>query len=164
MGLNLNRAIIAGNLTRDPEMRQTATGLPVVSFDVAINRNKKNADGTKTQETDFLHCQAWEKKAEFVGRYFKKGDAICVCGSIRPRTFTDNKGEKRTVVEIVAEDVLFAGSKTPTAEQTAPQGYAPAPQTQPMQTYAPPMQQPQQMQMPTAPRYEDIPMGEDLPF
>lgn len=147
MGLNLNRAIIAGNLTRDPEVRHTASGLPVVSFDVAIARNKKNADGTRTQETDFLHCQAWDKKAEFVGRYFHKGDAICVCGSIRPRTYEDSKGEKRTVVEIVAEDVLFAGSKTPTSEQTPPQDYAP-----------------QQMQMPTTPRYEGIPMGEDLPF
>ena len=111
MTLNLNKAIIAGNITRDIELRQTPSGISVASFTVAVARSKKGKDGIYIQETDFIDCQAWDKKAEFLGRNFRKGDPVCVLGSIRKRQWKANDGTNRYATEVVADDILFAGAK-----------------------------------------------------
>lgn len=111
MTLNLNKAIIAGNITRDIELRQTPSGISVASFTVAVARSKKGKDGNYIQETDFIDCQAWDKKAEFLGRNFRKGDPVCVLGSIRKRQWKANDGTNRYATEVVADDILFAGAK-----------------------------------------------------
>lgn len=160
MGLNLNKAIIAGNITRDIELRQTPSGISVASFSVAINRSKKGSDGNYIQETDFIDCQAWDKKAEFLNRNFRKGDPVCVVGSIRKRQWKANDGTNRYATEVVAEDILFAGSKTP-QEGTGAYGGANAqqqmqiPQGQPV---APPSYSNNSAQ------FEELKTDEDLPF
>lgn len=111
MTLNLNKAIVAGNITRDIELRQTPSGISVASFTVAVARSKKGKDGNYIQETDFIDCQAWDKKAEFLGRNFRKGDPVCVLGSIRKRQWKANDGTNRYATEVVADDILFAGAK-----------------------------------------------------
>lgn len=111
MTLNLNKAIIAGNITRDIELRKTPSGISVASFTVAVARSKKGKDGNYIQETDFIDCQAWDKKAEFLGRNFRKGDPVCVLGSIRKRQWKANDSTNRYATEVVADDILFAGAK-----------------------------------------------------
>ncbi len=111
MALNLNKVIIAGNITHDIELRQTQLGVSVASFSVAVSRGKKGTDGNYIQETDFIDCQAWDKKAEFLGRNFHKGDPVCVLGSIRKRQWKANDGTNRYATEVVADDILFAGAK-----------------------------------------------------
>lgn len=160
MTLNLNKAIIAGNITRDIELRQTPSGISVASFSVAINRSKKGKDGNYIQETDFIDCQAWDKKAEFLNRNFRKGDPVCVVGSIRKRQWKANDGTNRYATEVVAEDILFAGSKTP-QEGTGAYGGANAQQQMQMpqgQPVAPPSYSNE-----TA-RFEELKIDEDLPF
>lgn len=105
----LNTAIIMGRLTADPELRTTQTGLSVTSFTVAVDRNYKSGD---ERQTDFINVVAWRGTADFVSRYFKKGQMIAVQGSIQTRNYEDKNGNKRTAVEIVAENVSFCGSKT----------------------------------------------------
>ncbi len=105
----LNTAIIMGRLTADPELRTTQTGLSVTSFTVAVDRNYKSGD---ERQTDFINVVAWRGTADFVSRYFKKGQMIAVQGSIQTRNYEDKNGNKRTAVEIVADNVSFCGSKT----------------------------------------------------
>lgn len=137
---SLNKVILIGNLTADPEVKQTQSGLSVVSFTIAVNRRVgKDAE----QKTDFINIVAWRKTAEFVGQYFKKGKPILVCGAIQTRSYTDNNGSKRYVTEVVADEVGFVESK---AASEAPSG-----------TYEP--------EAYGAPKFEDIdPNEEDLPF
>ena len=122
----LNTATLMGRLTRDPELRQTQSGTPVASFSLAVERDLKNQDGQK--ETDFLDIVAWNKTAEFVSQYFRKGQLVAVSGRIQARTWTDNNGNNRKAVEIVADRAYFAESKRDDAPQTA--GSYPAPQPQ----------------------------------
>lgn len=105
---NLNKSIIGGRLTADPELKQTASGISACTFTVAVNR-KYSKDGQ--QEADFFNCQAWRQTAEFVCKYFKKGSSICVAGAIQTRSWTDKDGQKRYATEIVADDVLFVDGK-----------------------------------------------------
>ena len=101
----LNKAILMGRLVKDPELRSTTNGTPVASFTLAVNRRGKD-DGT-----DFLDIVAWNKTAEFVSKYFTKGQQVAVAGRIQSRTWEDSNGNKRKSVEIVAEEVHFAESK-----------------------------------------------------
>lgn len=124
----LNKVIIAGNLTKDIEMRTTTQGTAVCSFTVAVNRKTKQSDGTYRDEVDFIDCNAWDKKAEFLHRYFRKGDGVCVLGTIRNRKWTDKDGKARTATEVLAEDITFNGEKAKQAEYTQPTSNpAPAP-------------------------------------
>lgn len=100
----INKAIIGGRLTRDPEHTVTHTGTEVAKFSVAIPRRFNR------EETDFLNVVAFGKTAEFVNKYFSKGSSIIVVGSVQSRTY-EKDGQKRYVTEIVAEEVSFAGSK-----------------------------------------------------
>lgn len=103
--MSLNKAVLLGRLTADPEMRSTNSGKKVTSFTLAVNRNGKDAG------TDFIDIVAWEKTAEFVCRYFRKGQQVAVSGRISTRSWEDQNGGKRKSVEVVAEEVHFAESK-----------------------------------------------------
>lgn len=100
-----NKCILIGRLVADPDMRTTGSGVAVCQFRIAIDRPY----GKK--ETDFLTVVAWRKTAEFVDRYFKKGKEILVEGSVQSRNYDDKDGNKRTAVEIAADNVGFVGSK-----------------------------------------------------
>lgn len=113
----LNSAIIMGRLTADPELRTTASGLSVTSFSVAVDRRFQRQGEEK--QTDFINVVAWRQTADFVSRYFHKGSMIAVQGSIQTRNYEDKNGNKRTAVEIVADNVSFCGSKAE-SEATAP--------------------------------------------
>ena len=104
-----NKAIIMGRLTADPELRQTQNGHSVTSFSVAVDRPFMGKDGNK--EVDFLEVVAWRGTAEFICKYFTKGNPILVDGSIQTRQYTDKEGNDRRVWEIVAEQVRFTESK-----------------------------------------------------
>lgn len=106
----LNCAVIMGRLTADPELRTTANGTSVTSFTVAVDR--AYARQGEERQTDFINVVAWRQTAEFVTRYFHKGSMIAVQGSIQTRNWEDKNGNKRTSVEIVADNVSFCGSKS----------------------------------------------------
>ena len=117
MSLNLNKAILAGRLTKDPELRTTTSGTTVTQFDIAVNR-RGSKDGQQPQ-VDFITVVAWRQTAEFITRYFKKGNAICVAGSIQTRSYTDKNNQKRTATEVVADEAYFVESKAETNPQYA---------------------------------------------
>ncbi len=123
----LNSAIIMGRLTADPELRTTASGLSVTSFSVAVDRRFQRQGEEK--QTDFINVVAWRQTAEFVSRYFHKGSMIAVQGSIQTLNYEDKNGNKRTAVEIVADNVSFCGSKAETGTG-APAVSRPAPSYQ----------------------------------
>ena len=106
----LNRAILMGRLVADPELRQTPNGVSVVSFRIAVDRNYSSRSGDR--QTDFIDIVAWRQTAEFVSRYFSKGKMIIVEGSIQTRNYEDKNGNKRTAVEVVADNVQFGESKS----------------------------------------------------
>ena len=102
----MNKVYLIGNLTRDPEMRSTSTGIPVCNFSIAVNRRFKNAQ-TGQQETDFFNIVAWRQLADLCGRYLAKGRKVAVFGSIQTRTYEAQDGQKRTAFDIVADEVEF---------------------------------------------------------
>ncbi len=106
----LNRIILMGRLTRDPELRHTQTGTPVASFSLACDRDFKDKQ-TGEKLTDFIDVVVWRQTAEFVSRYFSKGRMAVVEGRLQIRDYTDRDGNKRRVAEIVAENVYFGDSK-----------------------------------------------------
>ena len=116
----LNQISIMGRLTRDPELRRTATGIPVASFSIACDRNF-------TEGVDFFDVVAWKGTGEFVSKYFSKGRMIVVAGHLQTREWNDNEGRRRKATEIIAENVYFGDSKK--ADQ------APAPSEDPFVTY-----------------------------
>ena len=107
----LNKIIIMGRMTADPELKTTQTGTPVVSFTLAVDRNFKDKQ-TGERAVDFIPCNAWRQTAEFVCRYFNKGRMAVVEGSLQMRKWTDKDGNKRTSAEVVAENVYFGDTKT----------------------------------------------------
>ena len=108
----LNVAVLMGRLTGDPEIRVTPDGKKVASFSVACDRDFKSRDGER--QTDFLNIVVWEKTAEFLEKYFHKGDLISIEGRIQARQYQDRNGNNRTAVEIVARNVFFTGGKKDT--------------------------------------------------
>lgn len=119
---SFNKVILIGNMTADPELKQTAGGVSVCSFSIAVNRRfAKSEQGQQT--VDFINIVTWRQSAEFVSRYFKKGNPILVCGQLQTRTWTDNQGQKRYATEVVADEVSFVANAQQSA-QTAPAGNA----------------------------------------
>lgn len=118
----LNKIILMGRLTRDPELRRTGSGTAVTSFSLAVDRDFKSQSGEK--ETDFIDIVAWRATAEFVSKYFTKGRMAVVEGRLQLRDWTDKEGNKRRSAEVVADNVYFGDSKH---EGAAPTGQ-PAPQ------------------------------------
>ncbi len=119
----LNCAILMGRLTHDPELKTTQNNVSVTSFRIAVDRNyiKPNEE----RQADFIDIVAWRGTADFVCRYFKKGSMIAVQGSIQTRNYEDKQGNKRTAVEIVADNVSFCGSKSDNSNNAT--SYTPAP-------------------------------------
>lgn len=105
----MNKAILTGRLTKDPQHRTTPNGVSVTTFAVAVNRRYKDEAGK--YQADFINCIAWRATADFVSKYFQKGAGIGIVGSIQSRSYEDKNGNRRYVTEVVAEEVEFAGSK-----------------------------------------------------
>jgi single-strand DNA-binding protein len=121
---NLNKIIIGGRMTADPELKQTQSGVAVVSFNVAVNR-RRNKDGQS--ETDFIRVTAWRGTAEFVSKFFRKGSSVCVSGQLNINKWTDNEGNQRERAEIVADEVFFVDGKNDNGGAYIPDAYtAPA--------------------------------------
>jgi single-strand DNA-binding protein len=108
-GIGFNKVILVGNLTADPELKQTPNGVSVCSFSIAVNRRFTKAEQGQ-QTVDFINIVSWRSTAEFVSRYFKKGSSILVCGQLQTRTWTDNQGQKRYATEVQADEVTFTSS------------------------------------------------------
>ena len=121
----LNRIILMGRLTRDPELRRTGSGTAVTSFSLAVDRDFKSQSGEK--ETDFIDIVAWRNTAEFVSKYFTKGRMAVVEGRLQIRDWTDKDGGKRRSAEVVADNVYFGDSKHGGDNSGYNPGYAPAP-------------------------------------
>ena len=149
---SFDKVILIGNMTADPELKQTTSGISVCSFSIAVNR-RFSKDGE--QACDFITIQAWRQQAEFVSKYFKKGKPILVCGQLQTRTWTDKQGDKRYATEVVADEVSFVGNNESTTEQKnqpVANPYIPSAYTQPS------------MNLSSAPQFEEIPNDGDLPF
>lgn len=104
----LNNVIIQGRLTQDPELKTTNSGKSVTSFSLAVERDFSTGD---EKETDFINIVAWNKTAEFITKYFTKGKQMLVKGSLQVRKYQTQNGENRTVTEVLADKVYFAGDK-----------------------------------------------------
>lgn len=121
----LNRALLVGRLTRDPELRRTGSGKAVTSFNLAVERNFKNDD----QEADFINCVCWGKVAENTERYCSKGSMVSVDGRIQTRNYENNQGQKVYVTEVIADSVQFIqtnrNNNTATATQAPVNSYVP---------------------------------------
>ena len=135
--LNLNKTILGGKLTADPELKTTPNGTSVTQFTVAVNRRSKDGE----QKADFINCVAWKNTAEFITRYFRKGSSICIAGRIQTRSWQDQNGNNRYATEVVVEEASFVDSKSeaqPTyGQQNAPQ---------------------------SAPQFEELADDDELPF
>jgi len=126
----MNKAILVGNLTRDPEQRTTSGGIPVTSFTVAVSRRYRSQDGT--QQADFINCVAWRATAEFIAKYFSKGSKIGITGSIQSRTYDDANGVRKYVTEVVVDEAEFVTSKAQNQDGSGSRGdvqHAPAAQS-----------------------------------
>ena len=105
----MNKIFLIGNLTRDPELTETPSGVPVCHFAIAVNRNYSSQDGER--QTDFFNCTAWRGQAETIARFTKKGNKVAVTGSVQLRNYEDNQGVKRTAVDVIVQDVEFLTPK-----------------------------------------------------
>lgn len=113
----LNRALLVGRLTRDPELRRTGSGKAVTSFNLAVERNFKSDN----QEADFINCVCWGKIAENTERYCSKGSMVSIDGRIQTRNYENNQGQKVYVTEVIAESVQFINTKRDNNTATAAQ-------------------------------------------
>jgi single-strand DNA-binding protein len=108
--LNLNKVVLAGRLTAEPELKQTPSGVSVVRVNLAINRRRRGADQNDQQQTDFITVVAWRQTAEFISRYFHKGSCISIVGQLQQNSWTDQQGAKRTSYEVLVDEVAFVDS------------------------------------------------------
>ena len=155
--LNLNKVVLAGRLTGDPELKQTQSGVSVTSFSIAINRrfSSRNSEQAE-QQTDFINVVAWRQTAEFITKYFRKGSAICVTGSIQTRSWQDQQGQKRYATEVVIDEAMFVDSRNENNNAGVAQGsYVPDAYN------ATPSYSSNQS---TAPNFEELNTDDDLPF
>ena len=153
MSLNLNKVVLAGRMTADPELKQTPSGVSVLSFTIAVNRSyvSKNSEQGERQ-ADFINVVAWRNTAEFISKYFRKGSAICVSGSIQTRSWQDQQGQRRYATEVVADEATFVESRS---ESTSQSSYTPDAYTQAPSFSSNPG---------SAPNFEDHNTDDDLPF
>ncbi|EHY0437791.1 single-stranded DNA-binding protein [Listeria monocytogenes] len=117
----MNRVVLVGRLTKDPDLRYTPAGAAVATFTLAVNRPFKNAQGE--QEADFINCVVWRKPAENVANFLKKGSMAGVDGRIQTRNYEDNDGKRVFVTEVVAESVQFLDPKNNNVEGTTSNNY-----------------------------------------
>ena len=152
MSLNLNKVVLAGRITADPELKQTASGVSVLSFTIAVNRSyvsKSSEQGER--QADFINVVAWRSTAEFISKYFRKGSAICVTGSIQTRSWQDQQGQRRYTTEVIADEAAFVESRN---DGTGAQSYTPDAYSTP--SYS--------SNVGAAPNFEDHNTDDDLPF
>ena len=147
---SLNKVILMGYMTADPELKQTPSGVSVCTFRLGVARRYKDTDGNTV--SDFITCVAWRQSAEFVCRYFRKGSSAVVVGSLSSRTYTDQSGAKRQIVEVVVDEVSFGASKG---------GWAAVPM--PSDGDAPPAAAGNDMP-PAMPTFEPLGADDELPF
>ena len=114
-----NLVVLTGRLTADPELKTTNTGISVTSFSIAVNRRYRAGEET---QTDFINIVAWRQTAEFITKYFKKGNMIGIEGSIQTRKYTDKNGNNRVVFEVVASNAQFVESKKDSASPAGGMG------------------------------------------
>lgn len=114
--MGLNKTILLGRITQDPELKQTPNGISVLAFTIAVDRNSKD------KQTDFISCVAWRQTAEFIAKYFGKGRMIAVEGQLRTRTYEDKNGVKHYVTEVHVDNASFTGE----AKSTEPAHNNPA--------------------------------------
>ena len=114
----MNKVILVGNLTRDPELTETPSGVAVCRFAIAVSRDYASADGTR--ETDFFNITVWRGRAENCGKYLKKGNKVAVVGSLQTRSYEDKDGVKRNITDIIASEVEFLTPKGSQGEEDAP--------------------------------------------
>ena len=138
----LNKVVLMGRITAEPELKTTNSGVSVVSFNIAVDRNYCKQG--EERETDFIAIVAWRQTAEFICKYFAKGQLIALEGSLQTRTYQDRDGNNRTVTEVVADNVFFTGDKR---EKNNTQS-APAPQPANYEQTD----------------FEELPDNDDLPF
>jgi single-strand DNA-binding protein len=150
---DLNKVILMGHMTADPELKQTTSGISVCSFSIGVNRRYSKQDQGQ-RSVDFINIVAWRQQAEFVSRYFKKGSSIVICGSIQTRDWTDNNGQKRYATEVVADEISFGSPATQGAQGERPvaQNYTPS-------AYGNPT-----FNSTDSANFEEIPGDESLPF
>lgn len=121
----MNKCELVGRLTKDPELKNTQNGTQFCNFTVAVDRRFKDANGNR--QADFISCVAWKERAQFVSKYFRKGNRIGVCGSIQTRSYDDN-GAKRFVTEILVDEAEFVESAKKEEPNTSlPEEYVPEP-------------------------------------
>ena len=151
--LNLNKVVLAGRLTSDPELRQTPSGVSVTSFSIAINRRFSRNNEQGEQQTDFINVVAWRQTAEFITKYFRKGSAICVTGSIQTRSWQDQQGQKRYATDVVIDEAMFVDSRNESNNAQGsyvPDAYNATPSFSSTSS--------------TAPNFEELNTDDDLPF
>ena len=152
--LNLNKVVLAGRLTAEPELKQTMnTSVPVVRVNLAVNRRRGRNSDQKEQQTDFITIVAFRERAEFISKYFRKGSAICVTGSIQTSTWTDQQGQKHYSTEVVVDDAMFVDSRNESGDMGSTyttDAYGSAP------SYS--------SNVGTAPNFEEHNTDDDLPF
>jgi single-strand DNA-binding protein len=150
----LNNVVLVGRITRDPELRTTASGQSTVSFSVAVERNFKDQNG-ETQ-ADFINCVAWRNQAEFISRYIKKGFLISVQGRLQTRSYLDQNQQTRFVTEVVVENVSNLQPRDPNSNSNQELG---------QQNYQQNYQRPQQNNNDVDQQFEASEVSEDdLPF
>ncbi len=149
---NFNKVILGGRLTADPELKQTQTGIAVVSFSIAVNR-RFTKGAAQQNETDFFNVTAWRQTAEFVSRYFRKGSSICVVGTIQNSTWTDQQNTKHYRTDIVADEVMFVDSRSDSSASFGGDADTFGGNT-------PSFSSPEGV----APKFEEIKTDDDLPF
>ena len=164
----MNKAILTGRITKDPEIRYTQNGMANLQFTIAVDRQVRNADGTR--QADFITCVAWSQQADFISRYVKKGNMLAIVGRVQSRSYQGQDGTTHYVTEIVVENVENLSPRDP---NQAPQGYQ-QPQQNPYQGYnnpsygAAPQRPAQSYQAPQAqeaPKAFSVDISDDdLPF
>lgn len=148
--LNLNKVVLAGRLTSDPELKLTQNGVSVVSISLAVNRRAIVKDNQRVQEADYVNLVAWRKLAEFIAKYFKKGSALCITGSIQSRSWTDESGQKRYATEVVVDEAMFVDSMNNNKSEDP--------------TYVPEAYAAPQFSGDATPNFEEVKTDNDLPF
>ena len=121
----LNKAILMGRITRDPELKYTQSNVPVVSFTLAVDRGYRSRNNEQQPTADFINCVAWRQTAEFISKWFTKGKMMIVIGSIQTRRYQDKNGENRYVTEVLVDEVSFGEARR--AEEEGGR-FAPSPQ------------------------------------
>ncbi|GHV10991.1 single-stranded DNA-binding protein [Clostridia bacterium] len=161
-----NKVILIGNLVADPELKVTQSGVNVCSFRIGVERRFVNrlADGTSQKVSDFFDIVTWRTTAEFVAKYFVKGKQILICGSLQQRQWEDKEGNKRSTVEVVADEVSFVGPKSD--GQGGGNFGAPPSYGSPVGLNIPPSQsgKPLTSTNEFTPKFEEVSGDDDLPF